>query len=174
MGMKKMLKIIWILIINFVNVVPLLLLAQNSPKDYLKAHNNARAEVGVKPLNWDPQLELHARLFVEKYMADCKKAFLDASLANKYGQNSAYSAPPQSGAEAVARWVKHKHNYDYKSNSCIDGTLNCLCYTQVVWNSTNLLGCASVECQNYEATLATCLYYPPQGKIPNQRPYKIH
>ncbi|MED6209519.1 hypothetical protein PIB30_055420 [Stylosanthes scabra] len=168
-----MLKTICIVIISFINVVPLLLLAENSPKNYLKAHNNARAEVGVKPLDWDPQLELHARKFVEKHIADCKKAFLDESLASKYGQNYAYSAPPQTAAEAVARWVKHKHNYDYKSNSCIDGTINCLCYTQVVWNSTTFLGCANVECHNSGASLTTCLYHP-QGNIPNQHPYNIH
>ncbi|RYR35841.1 hypothetical protein Ahy_A10g050946 [Arachis hypogaea] len=33
---------------------------QNSPKDYLKSHNDARAEIGVKPLKWDPQLASHA------------------------------------------------------------------------------------------------------------------
>ncbi|RYQ93841.1 hypothetical protein Ahy_B09g100070 [Arachis hypogaea] len=97
-------------------------MAQNLPKDYVKAHNDARAEVGVKPLKWDLQLTLHARKFVKKHISDCKKGFHDATfVGNKYGQNSAYHPGSVSGVEAVAEWLKHKTNYDYKSNSCIDG-----------------------------------------------------
>ncbi|RYQ82257.1 hypothetical protein Ahy_B10g100855 [Arachis hypogaea] len=96
--------------------------AQNSPKDYLKAHNDARAEIGVKPLKWDSQLASHAHKFVKKHIFDCEKGIHDMTIiaGNKYGQNIAYNSGSVSGADAVNEWLKQKTNYDYKSNSCID------------------------------------------------------
>ncbi|XLT11146.1 hypothetical protein HN51_056939 [Arachis hypogaea] len=150
---------IWVVIISFISIVPLFLMAQNLPKDYVKAHNDARAEVGVKPLKWDLQLTLHARKFVKKHISDCKKGFHDATfVGNKYGQNSAYHPGSVSGVEAVAEWLKHKTNYDYKSNSCIDGTLNCIVYGHIIWPATTYLGCARIKCHNYGGTLITCFY----------------
>ncbi|PQM33135.1 pathogenesis-related leaf protein 4 [Prunus yedoensis var. nudiflora] len=35
--------------------------AQDSPQDYLNAHNAARAQVGVAPLTWDPNLAAYAQ-----------------------------------------------------------------------------------------------------------------
>ncbi|QHN80471.1 hypothetical protein HN51_057647 [Arachis hypogaea] len=163
----------WVVIINFVSVVPWFLLAQNFPKDYLKAHNNARAEVGVKPLKWDPKLELHARKYVKKYITDCKKGLFDVDFAGTYGQNNAYNPGSISGIAAVDVWVKQKTNYDYESNSCVDGTMNCSRYAQVVWSATTRLGCARVKCRNYGGTLVTCLYHP-EGNTSHERPYVIH
>ncbi|MED6217552.1 hypothetical protein PIB30_018762 [Stylosanthes scabra] len=102
--MERPLKIIWILIISFVSIDPLLLVAHNYPEDYLIPHNNARAQVKVKPLNWDPHLASHARKFVEKHIADCKTGFVDESLASTYGyaQNYAYNPTSETGAKAVA------------------------------------------------------------------------
>ncbi|XP_057731916.1 pathogenesis-related protein 1-like isoform X1 [Arachis stenosperma] len=89
---------IWVVIISFISIVPLFLMAQNLPKDYLKAHNDARAEVKVKPLKWDLQLTLHARNFVKKHISDCKEGLHDATfVGNKYGQNSAYHPRSVSG-----------------------------------------------------------------------------
>ncbi|KAL1342723.1 hypothetical protein HN51_029241 [Arachis hypogaea] len=156
--MEMQLKI-WVVIINFISIVPLFLMAQNLPKDYLKAHNDARIEVGVKPLKWDLQLTLHARNFVKKHISDCKEGLHDATfVGNKYGQNSAYHPGSVSGVEAVAEWLKHKTNYDYKSNSYIDGTFNCIVYGHIIWPATTYLGCARTKCHNYGGTLITCFY----------------
>ncbi|MED6110816.1 hypothetical protein PIB30_046294 [Stylosanthes scabra] len=171
--MENSLKI-WTMIISFVNVVPLLLIAQNSPNDYLKAHNDARKEVGVKPLEWDPQLASHAGEFVEKHIADCITGLIDVAFPGTYGQNAAYNSVSETGTEAVAAWVQQKYNYDYKSNSCVDGTTSCHCYTQIVRDTVTLLGCARVECRNYGGTLTTCLYYPEDAVLNQQRPYKLH
>ncbi|MED6196993.1 hypothetical protein PIB30_052567 [Stylosanthes scabra] len=173
--MERLLMIICIVIMSIVSVVPLLLRAEISPKNYLKVHNDARAEVGVKPLDWDPQLALYARKFVEKHIADCRNGLMDAAVADDtYGQNKAYAMESQiEVSKSILTWVNQKHNYDYKSNTCIDGTIACHCYTQIVWDTTIFLGCASVECHNYGGTLITCLY-SPEGNLPNQRPYKLH
>ncbi|MED6110818.1 hypothetical protein PIB30_046296 [Stylosanthes scabra] len=169
--MKRLLKIWIVMIISFVSVIPFLL-AQNSPKDYLKIHNDARAEVGVKPLKWDSKLALDARKFVKKHAADCVKAISTRAFKDTYGQNSAYITTSE-GVTAMAMWVKLKKYYDYKSNSCIDGQEGCRTYTQVVWSESTFLGCAEVKCRDYGGTLVTCLY-DPVGNIPNQRPYLVH
>ncbi|QHN80465.1 Pathogenesis-related protein [Arachis hypogaea] len=169
--MERLLKI-WTVIISFISIVPLFLIAQNSPKDYLRAHNDARAEIGVKPLKWDSQLASHARKFVKKHIFDCKKGIHDMT-SNKYGQNNAYNTGSVSGVDAVNVWLKQKTNYDYKSNSCIDGTLNCIFYAKIVSDATNFLGCARIKCRNYGGTLITCFYYP-WGHFPGQSPFVIH
>ncbi|QHN80467.1 hypothetical protein HN51_057650 [Arachis hypogaea] len=172
--MEKLLKI-WAVIISFISIVPLFLIAQNSPKDYLKAHNDARAEIGVKPLKWDSQLASHAHKFVKKHIFDCEKGIHDMTIiaGNKYGQNIAYNSGSVSGADAVNEWLKQKTNYDYKSNSCIDGTLNCIFYSQSIWGATTFLGCARIKCPNYGGTLITCFYYP-RCHFPGQSPFLIH
>ncbi|RYR24742.1 hypothetical protein Ahy_B02g058265 [Arachis hypogaea] len=118
--MEMLLKI-WVVIISFISIVPLFLIAQNSPKDYLKAHNDERVKVGAKPLKWDPQLASLARKFVKKHIFDCKKGIFDTTFAgNTYGQSNAYNLGSRSGVDAVNAWLLQKINYDYKSNTCID------------------------------------------------------
>ncbi|RYR24749.1 hypothetical protein Ahy_B02g058275 [Arachis hypogaea] len=108
---------------------------QNSPKDYLKIHNDERVEVGVKSLKWDPKLASLARKFVKKHIFDCKKGFYDTTFTDKkHGRSSAYHQGSLSGVDAVNAWLMQKTNYDYKSNTCIDG-------------------CAKVKCRNYGGTL---------------------
>ncbi|KAL1329670.1 hypothetical protein AAHE18_12G058000 [Arachis hypogaea] len=165
---------IWVVIISFISIVPLFLIAQNSPKDYLKAHNDERVKVGAKPLKWDPQLASLARKFVKKHIFDCKKGIFDTTFAgNTYGQSNAYNLGSRSGVDAVNAWLLQKINYDYKSNTCIDGTLNCIYYAQIIWGATTFLGCARVKCRNYGGTLITCFYYLP-WHISDQSPFVIH
>lgn len=45
--------------------------AQHSPKDYLDAHNEAREDVGVEPVEWDSKLEDYARKHAMKQIGDC-------------------------------------------------------------------------------------------------------
>ncbi|QHO52545.1 hypothetical protein HN51_021462 [Arachis hypogaea] len=172
--MEMLLKI-WVVIISFISIVPLFLIAQNSPKDYLKAHNDERVKVGAKPLKWDRQLASLARKFVKKHIFDCKKGINDASIATstKFGQNGLYDEESKSGVDAVNLWLEQKTNYDYKSNTCIDGTLNCVYYAQIIWDATNSLGCARVKCRNYRGTFITCFYYPSYNVL-DQSPFVFH
>jgi pathogenesis-related protein 1 len=47
-------------------------LAQNSPQDYLNAHNAARAQVGVGPMRWDAKVASYAQNYVNKLKGSCK------------------------------------------------------------------------------------------------------
>ncbi|XLU48039.1 pathogenesis-related protein 1B-like [Arachis ipaensis] len=154
---------------SFVNILPLCLLAQNSPQDYLKVHNAARAIVGVEPLLWDSELESYANKLLSRHTVDCLR--VEQIQYTLYGRNFAsYDSSFEnfSGADAVASWVEQRQNYDYKSNSCIDGTPTCLTYIQVVSKASTHLGCARVKCINGD-TLVGCYYHP--APIAGQRPY---
>jgi hypothetical protein len=61
-----------------------------------------------------------------------------------------------------------KQNYDYNTNSCINGG-QCLHYTQVVWSNSVHLGCARVQCTN-GWWFVTCNYDSP-GNVVGQTPY---
>ncbi|KAL1361254.1 hypothetical protein AAHE18_04G240100 [Arachis hypogaea] len=143
---------IWIVVIKFISVVPLLLMAQNYPEDYLKVHNDARASVGVHPLEWNNKMEDLARAFVNDRAESCK--LNPTGWSKVYGRISIQNSRPITGADAVARWLKTKNKYNYKSNSCTDKkNYTCVPYVQIVWGGTIALGCARVRCYDIKKGL---------------------
>ncbi|XP_010270273.1 PREDICTED: pathogenesis-related leaf protein 6-like [Nelumbo nucifera] len=140
--------------------------AQNSPQDYLNAHNAARAQVGVGPMRWDNNVAAYARNYANQRIRDCNLVHSGGGL---YGENLAKGSGAFTGVDAVNLWVKEKPFYDYNSNSCIGG--QCLHYTQVVWRDSVRLGCARVRCNN-GWFFVTCNYDPP-GNFIGERPYSF-
>ncbi|MED6211056.1 hypothetical protein PIB30_069914 [Stylosanthes scabra] len=145
------------------------LLAQNSPQDYLKVHNVARAAVGVKPLLWDSKLESEANMFVSKHIVECiKKKGIVVDV--EHGRNIASAWRPGyfRGVDAVVLWLSQKPLYNYESNSCIGGDrVTCFAYTQIVSKASTYLGCAKAKCQNKD-TLVACFYHPPEYEFKRQ------
>lgn len=137
---------------------------QNSPQDYVNAHNAARSQVGVGPIAWDANLASFAQNYANKHKGDCQLVHS----GGPYGENLAGSSGDLSGTAAVNLWVGEKANYDYNSNSCVGGK-ECLHYTQVVWRNSVRLGCAKVRCNN-GGTFIGC-NYDPRGNYVGQRPY---
>ncbi|XLR03005.1 hypothetical protein S83_069203 [Arachis hypogaea] len=160
--------LVW-LIISLMCVLPWCLSAQNSPEDYLEAHNTARAKVKVKPLKWDWRLESYAYLHLSQKTEHCIPIQSDGP----YGENTESGVTATgafrklTGAQAVGVWVAQKQYYDEKSNSCIGGY--CRHYMQVVWRDTTHIGCARVQCE-VGAYMVSCNYSPP-GNLLDQRPY---
>ncbi|XP_021776182.1 basic form of pathogenesis-related protein 1-like [Chenopodium quinoa] len=139
--------------------------AQNSPQDYLDAHNAARAEVGVVNIEWDSTLASYARRYALSRVDDC--ALLRSN--GPYGENLAVSSNPLfTGTDAVELWLQQKVDYDYSSNTCAIGA-DCLTYTQLVWHDSVNVGCARVQCVN-GWIFVMCSYNPP-GNIIGQRPF---
>ncbi|KAH7575467.1 hypothetical protein JRO89_XS02G0118000 [Xanthoceras sorbifolium] len=138
--------------------------AQSSPQDYLRAHNAARAQVGVGPIRWDDRVAAYAQNYANQRKGDCRLVHS----GGPYGENIAWSSGDMTGTAAVKMWVDEKPRYDYNSNSCVGG--ECRHYTQVVWRNSVRLGCAKVRCDNGRGTFITCNYDPP-GNFVNQRPY---
>ena len=138
--------------------------AQDSPQDFLNAHNSARAQVGVGPMTWDDKVASYARQYANSHIGDCKMVHS----GGPYGENLAWSSGNLSGTDAVRMWVNEKANYNYNSNSCASGKV-CGHYTQEVWRKSVRLGCAKVRCNN-GGTFIGCNYDPP-GNYIGQKPY---
>ncbi|XP_010527028.1 PREDICTED: pathogenesis-related protein 1-like [Tarenaya hassleriana] len=140
--------------------------AQDSPQDYVNAHNRARAEVGVGPVSWDNTVAAFAQNYARQRAGDCR--LIHSGGGGRYGENLAMSTGGLTGVDAVALWVNEKVDYDYNSNTCRPGKV-CGHYTQVVWRNTVRIGCAKVRC-NSGGTFITCNYDPP-GNYVGQKPY---
>ncbi|KAK7328038.1 hypothetical protein VNO77_22132 [Canavalia gladiata] len=138
---------------------------QNSPADIVKAHNAARSQVGVPNLVWDERVAAFAQNYANQ-RKDCR--LIHSGGGGRYGENIAMSTGDMSGIDAVKLWVDEKPNYDYYSNSCINGGM-CLHYTQAVWKNTLRVGCGKVRCAS-GGTFIGCNYDPP-GNYIGQRPY---
>ncbi|KAL1802880.1 hypothetical protein DCAR_0934462 [Daucus carota subsp. sativus] len=168
MGLPKKLSSTLVLALGFLMVH--YALAQNSPQDYVDAHNAARAAVNVGPMQWDETVAEYARNYANQRSGDC--ALQHSNSNGKYGENifegggggSVFNAK-----DAVDSWVGEKQYYDYNSNSCAQGE-QCGHYTQVVWRDSVRLGCARVQCRNNGWWFITCNYSPP-GNYAGQRPY---
>ncbi|KAM7470528.1 hypothetical protein LguiA_008711 [Lonicera macranthoides] len=161
MGLFKIsISVVFLLVL----AMPHFSLAQNSPQDYLDAHNSARAAVGVGPLVWDNTVAAYAQNYANQRIGDCNLVHS----GGPYGENLAKGSGDFTGTAAVGLWVGERGDYDYNSNSCINGR-ECLHYTQVVWRNSVRLGCARVRC-NDGWWFITCNYDPP-GNYVGQRPY---
>ncbi|CAN6450665.1 unnamed protein product [Victoria cruziana] len=139
--------------------------AQDSPQDYVNAHNTARAEVGVGPISWDDTVAAYAQNYANQRIDDCSLVHSDGP----YGENLFWgSGGDFTAVDAVNSWVSEKSDYDYASNTCAAGKV-CGHYTQVVWRNSVQLGCAKVTCNN-GAIFITCNYDPP-GNVVGESPY---
>ncbi|XP_022988980.1 pathogenesis-related protein PRB1-3-like [Cucurbita maxima] len=140
-------------------------LAQDTPQDFVNAHNAARALVGVGPVQWDATVASYAQQYANLRINDCQLIHS----GGPYGENIAWGSSNLSGTAAVQLWVAEKQYYNYNTNSCAAGKV-CGHYTQVVWRNSVRIGCAKVICANNAGTFITC-NYDPRGNIIGQMPY---
>ncbi|CAI0401134.1 unnamed protein product [Linum tenue] len=141
--------------------------AQNSPGDFLAAHNKARRAVGVGRMRWNNKVAKYARDYGNKIKGGCD--FKHSG--GPYGENLAFGRPDITGTRSVQLWVDEKKKYNCKKNECIGGFEECGHYTQLVWSRSVRLGCARVVCNGNKGTIVICNYDPP-GNVRGQRPYK--
>lgn len=137
--------------------------AQDSPQDYVRVHNQARQAVGVGPVQWDARIAAYAQNYADQLRGDCRLVHS----GGPYGENLAGSSGDLSGVSAVNLWVNEKANYNYLSNTCING--ECRHYTQVVWRKSVRIGCGKARCNN-GGTIISC-NYDPRGNYVNEKPY---
>ncbi|TKY70509.1 STS14 protein [Spatholobus suberectus] len=138
-------------------------------REFLEAHNQARAAVGVEPLNWSEKLANASSLMVryQRNKMGCEFANLTGS---KYGGNQLWAGVMAVAPRvAVEEWVKEKEFYVHANNTCV-GNHECGVYTQVVWRKSTQLGCAQATCVKEQASLTICFYDPP-GNVIGETPY---
>ncbi|KAK1567342.1 hypothetical protein Q3G72_011064 [Acer saccharum] len=141
--------------------------AHDSPRDFLNAHNAARAEMGVRNLTWNNTVASYAQNYANQRMGDCNLVHS----GGPYGENLAGSTGNLSGKAAVGLWVSEKADYDTITNTCRDGKA-CGNYTQVVWQDSKHLGCGEVQCKNGGSFI--CCNYDPPGNFLGSRPFEIN
>ncbi|TXG54067.1 hypothetical protein EZV62_019323 [Acer yangbiense] len=141
--------------------------AQDSPRDFLNAHNAARAEMGVRNLTWNNTVASYAQNYANQRMGDCKLVHS----GGPYGENLAGSTGNLSGKAAVGLWVSEKADYDTITSTCRDDKV-CGNYTQVVWQDSKYLGCGAVQCKNGGSFI--CCNYDPPGNFLGSRPFEIN
>ncbi|KAH6814827.1 hypothetical protein C2S51_023845 [Perilla frutescens var. frutescens] len=76
---------------------------QNSPQDYLDAHNAARAQVGVGPMVWDDVVAAYARNHVVLSLLDCHLGYS----RGPYGENVALGRGDNFTGRAAEEVVWH-------------------------------------------------------------------
>uniref|UniRef100_A0A0D9V168 SCP domain-containing protein n=1 Tax=Leersia perrieri TaxID=77586 RepID=A0A0D9V168_9ORYZ len=143
--------------------------AQNSPQDYVRLHNAARAAVGVGPVTWDSSVQAFAENYARQRAGDC--SLIHSNNRVNLGENLFWGGAGKdwTAADAVNLWVNERSDYNYGSNSCAQGKV-CGHYTQVVWSTSTSIGCARVVCNGGRGVFITC-NYRPAGNIVGQKPY---
>ncbi|XVE73713.1 hypothetical protein DITRI_Ditri11bG0140700 [Diplodiscus trichospermus] len=138
---------------------------QSEDKEFLDAHNKARAHLGEQLFVWDEKLATYARSWAKQRISDCKMIHS----YGPYGENIFWGGRDHwTPKDAVKAWVKEHKFYDRKTNACLPGKL-CGHYTQIVWRDSVRVGCARVKCSN-GGIFIMCNYDPP-GNYVNENPF---
>jgi pathogenesis-related protein 1 len=146
------------------NLLAVACFAQSSiESEMLAAHNAVRVPLRLRPLSWSDKLAARAQEWAETLLA--RGEFIHRP-KSPYGENlfaiaGAYAAPEQ----VVKSWAAESSDYDYSSNWC---RKVCGHYTQLVWSSTQKVGCGVARSSRREVWV--CDYDPP-GSFVGKRPY---
>nr|AFP93582.1 pathogenesis-related protein 1 [Phalaenopsis aphrodite subsp. formosana] len=147
-------------------------LTTNATEQYLQPHNEARAAVGVAPLQWSRTLASKASTLAAHPPGSSSCDFFNETAYFNYGVNQAVAYVLDSPETVVKLWVEEgRRYYNYACNSCAapEHKAECESYTQVVWRKTVKLGCGKGGCGK-DGSHHICLYYPP-GNVPGEKPY---
>lgn len=119
----------------------------------VEAHNAARARFGAAPLVWDDTLARQALRCVGENRG---RSFRHCQ--SGYGENMAGTTGVMAMAAAVQMWMDEEPLYEIPTQRCRD--FACGHFTQVVWPTTERVGCA-VGPGDAGWTNLICNYDPP-------------
>ena len=163
--------------------------AQNSPMNFLDAHNTERQMYpGVAPLNWSRRLTRYAQAWADEIAdrdsLDHRDNTLDNPIApGEYvGENLYVTYGGEgTGPEAVQNWIAEKEWYNYDEDQGLGSQYppgpgcnapprrSCGHFTQVIWKDTRFVGCGRAVSRDGNVYVA-CNYYSG-GNIRGERPY---
>jgi hypothetical protein len=135
---------------------------------FTESHNELRAEFGVPALVWDDGLAEAAAEWLEVLSTerDCQAEHnLDSPLGENLAWNKGFESHP---CRVTAGWAEEEQDWDFETESC---TGECGHWTQIMWTSTERIGCAVTACADApDEELWMCTYDPP-GNVPGQPPF---
>jgi uncharacterized protein YkwD len=152
------------------------------PNAILAVQNAERAAVGVPPLGWSEALAADAKTYAEHLIATGPPynhpsaewvAAHPNSVPGYVGENLVVNGPYNGPHEPFTQefltkfqqfWVGEKKNY-HGNTGDYNGIGH---YTQMVWNTTKLVGCAIASGNGHD--VLDCRY-SPAGNIIGQKPY---
>ncbi len=141
-------------------------------------HNKWRSWVGVPVLRWSDSLASDAQVWANSLKDEgCAMAH---SPQQKHGENISRAGWPSGDTETQERiwkdipweeivfdWASEANDYRYETNTCVGP--KCGHYTQIVWKTTEEVGCATAICDD-KSQVWVCRYNPP-GNYKGERPY---
>ncbi len=133
-------------------------LSQAEAATLLSMHNEARAKVGVKPLEWSSKIAERAQEWAETLVAT--RSFHHGE--SGYGENLAGAANVE---QAVNMWLSEASDYNGRA---IGRGAKGLHYTQAVWRKTRFVGCGKAEGPDYFVWVCN---YDPAGNMSGEKPY---
>lgn len=137
------------------------------------AHNRVRDSLNadIPPLEWDTNLAGIAQAWSENLASSgCGLTHSQGNL----GENLAFLGGQNGTADRVVDlWASEAECYTFgeflRTDSCTGSCGACGHYTQIVWRTSERLGCGVAACPN-GAEIWTCNYDPP-GNFIGMEPY---
>lgn len=148
----------------------------------LDLHNQARSSASptatnMERMEWNNELAQVAQAYSERCMFEHNpsRASQAPSFSN-VGENLAISSGLGDNYEGLfILWHNERSDYTYSTNQCAIGAV-CGHYTQIVWASSDNVGCGATRCATVtgfggrNALLLVC-NYGPAGNYVGQHPY---
>ncbi len=142
--------------------IPTPAVAAGDRAEFMRIHNQARASVGVPPLEWSQELASFAQEWANRL---ARRGQLEHRSGNSYGENLAYGTE-LSAAAAANLWLQERAAYDggpiASRNISAVGH-----YTQMIWRSTTRVGYGIARVGSNIYVVAN---YAPAGNVVGQRP----
>ncbi len=146
-------------------------------QEFLTVHNDARAEVGVAPLQWSDDLAQHAQLWADelarRYSGAGQKlehrrftrSNAPAPDESPYGENLGWASgdPNWSAADSALGWLAEKSDFLNRTPNKQVGH-----YTQAVWANTTQVGYGIAKVGGQTWVVGS---YNPGGNFVGQLPY---
>jgi len=138
-------------------------------------HNALRAEVGVAPLRWSPDLTDGAQRWADHLATEGRCRLVHSGpgenlyWASAIRYSNGHREPQSIGAAQVAQvWAYERSHYDGERHACAPGRV-CGHYTQMFCKRTETLGCSYSLCAD-GGQVWVCRYRPA-GNVIGERPF---
>lgn len=150
------------------------------PDEMVTAHNRWRATVGAAPLAYSHELAASAQEWANRLKRTNRCRMRHSLPEGRYGENLYWASAVEwsdgkrevqqiSAKKVVDDWAGERMHFDYRNNRCAKGKM-CGHYTQVVWRTTTMVGCAVAVCEDTREQVWVCRYQPA-GNWVGERPY---